>query len=79
VPFVNAPPRTACDIDAPIANGGLTELYRDAPPDGSVTDFAGRGLYTTYVLLFPGNDPTVDLTRIQDVYLRFDYLSVAAQ
>jgi hypothetical protein len=79
VPFVNAPPRTACDIDAPVASASLQELYRDAPPDGSVTDFAGRGMYGDYVLLFRANDPAIDLTRIQDVYLRFDYLSVAAQ
>jgi hypothetical protein len=78
VPFVPAPPQTASDVLAPLATSP-GPFWADPPPDGSVTDLAGHGLYSTYVLLFDPTDPAVDLTRIEDVYLRFDFLSGAAQ
>jgi hypothetical protein len=61
------------------------EFYRDDYRIGSSEEFAGRGLYGDYVLLFPEEglleltDPTRDdfpLTSVEDVLIRFDLISV---
>jgi hypothetical protein len=46
--------------------------------EGSARAFAGRGIYGEYVVLFPYNalngTYSVDLGKVSDVRLRFDYL-----
>jgi hypothetical protein len=55
-----------------------SEFYKDAYRDGASEELAGRGLYGDYVLLFPKQllDDGFALERVEDVLLRFDYLSV---
>lgn len=43
--------------------------------DGASEGFAGQGLYGDYLLVFPPNG-NLPLSEIEDVFLRFDYLSV---
>ena len=45
--------------------------------EGAMPDFAARGLYGEYTLTFPvvNGNTALDLGKIDDVYLRFDYLS----
>jgi hypothetical protein len=63
-----------------------SEFYKEQYVDGSSEEFAGRGLYGDYVLLFPesgllewkdGNSCNdFPLSRVEDVLLRFDLISV---
>jgi len=63
-----------------------SDFYKDQYVEGSSEEFAGRGLYGDYVLLFPESgllqwtdgDPTNDfpLTRVEDVLVRFDLISI---
>jgi hypothetical protein len=55
-----------------------TEFYKDTYRDGASEELAGRGLYGDYVLLFPKQllDEGFGLDKVEDVLLRFDYLSV---
>jgi hypothetical protein len=68
-----------------------TDFYKDTYRDGASEELAGRGLYGDYVLLFPrdvleGTANETDacvatqrrfpLEQVEDVLLRFDYLSV---
>jgi hypothetical protein len=63
-----------------------SEFFRDQYVEGSSEEFAGRGLYGDYILLFPDSgllewsdgDPSNDfaLGRVEDVLIRFDLLSV---
>jgi hypothetical protein len=74
--FVESSTSSPSDIDATV-NGSFDQLNSDGYTEGAVTDFAGRALYGDYVLLFRSTDTTLDLSTIDEVYLRFDYLSVA--
>jgi hypothetical protein len=74
--FMESATSSPSDILAPV-NGSLFDLDRDAYSEGAVTDFAARGLYGDYVLLFRSTDTALDLSKMDDVYLRFDILSVA--
>lgn len=57
-------------------NRTRSELEND-PPNAGLTAFAGRGLYGDFVLVFP--DPSInpgfDLTKLQDILLRFQLVS----
>jgi hypothetical protein len=75
-PFAESATSSPSDIDAPV-NGSLSDFSNDNYTQGAVTDFAARGLYGDYLLLFRSTDTGLDLSKIDDVYLRFDYLSVA--
>ena len=53
-----------------------SEVYSEGDSD----ELAGRGLYGEYMLLFPAwgfLDTDVDLDQIEDVLLRFEYVSVS--
>jgi hypothetical protein len=60
------------------------EFYRESFQEGASEELAGRGLYGEYVLLFPwdgllehGDDGAgFLLEQVEDVLLRFDYLSI---
>jgi hypothetical protein len=55
------------------------DFEKQAYVEGSSDVLAGRGLYADYVLLFPWNgvlDSGFRLDQVEDVLLRFDYLSV---
>jgi hypothetical protein len=61
-------------------NTPKTEFHRAAYQEGGSEEFAGRGLYGEYVLLFPWHgliDDGFVLDNIEDILLRFDYLSVS--
>jgi hypothetical protein len=63
----------------PWFNVPRSEFYRNAYEEGASDEFAGRGLYGEYVLLFPWDgllDHGFPLEQVEDVLLRFDYLSV---
>jgi hypothetical protein len=63
----------------PWFNVPRSEFYRDAYGEGSSTELAGQGLYGEYVLLFPADGLLREgfpLEKVEDVLLRFDYLSV---
>jgi hypothetical protein len=68
-----------------------TDFYKETYQDGASEELAGRGLYGDYVLLFPrdvlegtANDSNAcvavkrgfPLDQVEDVLIRFDYLSV---
>jgi hypothetical protein len=55
-----------------------TQFYATSYQNGSSQELAGRGLYGDYVLLFPQEvlDGGFALGNVEDVLLRFDYLSV---
>ncbi len=64
------------------------ELSRPTYSDGASTELAGRGLFGDYALFFPaavisranerGERSTgIDLERVEDIFLRLDYVSVA--
>jgi hypothetical protein len=55
-----------------------SEFYRVDYQQGASEELAGRGLYGDYILLFPREllSGGFDLDRVEDVLLRFDYLSV---
>ena len=69
-----------CDDDV----GDITQaqLEDDTYFNGSSRELAGRGLYGDYILSIPAESLTVtggtglDLTRVDDILLRFDYVSV---
>lgn len=61
-------------------NTPATQFYADAFREGSSEEIAGRGLYGDYLLLFPWKgvlEKGFTLDRVEDVWLRFDVLSVA--
>jgi hypothetical protein len=63
----------------PWFNVPRSELYKEQYAEGSSEEFAGRGLYGTYTLLFPWRgllEHGFALERLEDVLIRFDYLSV---
>jgi hypothetical protein len=68
-----------------------TDFYKETYQDGASEELAGRGLYGDYILLFPrdvlegtsSNSSTCvsathafPLNQVEDVLIRFDYLSV---
>jgi hypothetical protein len=55
-----------------------TQFYSTSYQNGSSQELAGRGLYGDYVLLFPKEvlSSGFALGNVEDVLLRFDYLSV---
>jgi len=55
-----------------------TDFYKASYQDGASQELAGRGLYGDYTLLFPKQmlDDKFALEHVEDVLLRFDYLSV---
>ena len=63
------------------------EMEDEAYYNGDSLELAGRGLYGEYALLFPVDEirtsttdadaPGLDLSHVDDVLLRFDYVSVA--
>lgn len=68
-------PYVAANIDGP---PGLDHETLSAQPESSTTTFAGRGLYGSYVLLFPEPLWTdADIANVKDVLLRFDITDVA--
>jgi hypothetical protein len=73
VPLGEQPVTTAADVQAAV-NGRSEDMYLDTYDRGAVEDFAARGLYGEYVVVFP-RDTLIDLTQLDEVYLRFDYLS----
>lgn len=64
----------------PWLNAPRSDFYRSSYQEGASDELAGRGLFGEYVLLFPENGllgEGFDLSKIEDVLLRFDYLSVS--
>ncbi|MDP1828805.1 MAG: hypothetical protein Q8L48_36430 [Archangium sp.] len=67
----------------PALNVTRADLETDAYFNGSSRELAGRGLYGDYALFFPAEvlsrngGEGVRLERLEDVLLRFDYVSVA--
>jgi hypothetical protein len=59
-------------------NRTRSELEND-PPNAGLTAFAGRGLYGEFVLVFP--DPSInpgfDVTKLQDILLRFQLVAAS--
>jgi hypothetical protein len=62
----------------PWFNVRRADFFKDAYHDGSSEELAGRGLYGDYIVLFPKEllDKGFALDRVEDILLRFDYLSV---
>lgn len=60
-----------------------SELYRDQYTEGASEELAGRGLYGEYVLLFPQAGlfdrpgKPLPLEMVEDVLVRFDYVSIS--
>ena len=75
-PFTATSTLTPADIQAPV-NADRELLYGEGYAEGASTELAGRGMYGQYLLLFPATSDDIDLSAIQDVRLRFGYLSVA--
>jgi len=66
-------------IDAGI-NTRRKDFGQEPMTSGDTEELAGRGLYGDYLLLFPWYgflDQQLDLSHIEDVLLRFDYISVS--
>ncbi len=64
----------------PYVNTPRNEFYRETYAEGSTEELAGRGLYGDYILLFPWDgllEYDFGIQNVEDVLLRFDYLSVA--
>ncbi len=67
----------------PAVNVSRADLETDAYFNGSSRELAGRGLYGDYALFFPAEvlsksgSEGLKLERLDDVLLRFDYVSVA--
>jgi hypothetical protein len=67
----------------PVLGVTRAELEADSYFNGASRELAGRGLYGDYTLFIPAESltrdgtPGVDLSRVDDVLLRFDYVSVA--
>jgi hypothetical protein len=76
MPLAAQPVTTAADLQAAV-NGRVEDMVAPVYDRGAVEDFAARGLYGEYVVVFP-KDTLVDLKQLDEVYLRFDYLSVPA-
>ena len=59
------------------------QLESDSYFNGSSRELAGRGLYGDYALFIPAESLSraggagLDLSRLDDVLVRFDYVSVA--
>jgi hypothetical protein len=55
-----------------------TDFYKTTYQDGDSEELAGRGLYGDYIVLFPQKllDAGFPIEKVEDVLLRFDYLSV---
>lgn len=59
------------------------ELERDDYANGSTSELAARGLYGEYALFIPAEVLSIDgsdglvLEHVDDILLRFDYVSVA--
>jgi len=67
---------TDAAILAPL-NVPRTQFESDAFSEGLSTEMAGYGFYGDYVLFFPkGSTAGLDLSKVEDVLLRFTYLSV---
>lgn len=66
----------------PVVGVTQAQLEDDTYFNGSSRELAGRGLYGDYILSIPAESLTVtggtglDLTRVDDILLRFDYVSV---
>jgi hypothetical protein len=62
----------------PWFNVRRADFYKVQYRDGASEELAGRGLYGDYVLLFPKElvERGFPLDRVEDVLVRFDYLSV---
>jgi hypothetical protein len=63
----------------PWFNVRRSDFYREGYEEGGSDELAGRGLYGQYVLLFPWDgllDGGFPLEQVEDVLIRFDYLSV---
>jgi len=75
LPTLSLPqPYVASNVDGPT---GLDHTTLAAQPQSTVATFAGRGLYSNYVLLFP--EPLwadADIANVKDVLLRFDISDV---
>ncbi len=67
----------------PVLGVSRAELEADGYFNGSSRELAGRGLYGDYALFLPAESlsrdgtPGMDLSRVDDVLVRFDYVSVA--
>lgn len=73
-PFTSSSTYTPADIDA-VVNGPLADLHRDDYHEGAADNLAARALYGEYILLFDVDDDDLHLGELQDVHLRFDFLS----
>lgn len=63
----------------PWFNISRSDFYRVAYAEGASTELAGRGIYGDYLLIFPWDgllDQGFALDQVEDVLLRFDYVSV---
>jgi hypothetical protein len=63
----------------PWFNVRRSDFYREGYEEGASEELAGRGLYGDYILLFPWHgllDHEFPLEQVEDVLIRFDYLSV---
>jgi hypothetical protein len=63
----------------PWLNVPRSEFYKQQYIEGASDEFAGRGMYGEYVLLFPWKgllENGFPLEQVEDVLLRIDYLSV---
>ncbi|MBT9556982.1 MAG: hypothetical protein IV100_13180 [Myxococcales bacterium] len=58
-----------------------SDLYKDGYAEGGSDELAGRGLYGNYLLVFPYHglldQGSAILNQIDDVLIRFDYISVS--
>lgn len=89
VPAANGTITEAAEADAfvsarlqPQLNVSRGDFEQDAFFNGSSTELAGRGLYGDYALFFPAEalalgSTGLKLEHLDDVLLRFDYVSVA--
>lgn len=70
---------TTAALMTPWFNIPRSEFFRDSYREGASEELAGRGLYGEYVLLFPKqllDGGSFSLEKVEDVLVRFDYLSV---
>jgi hypothetical protein len=80
LPYQDQPNHTVADIASVDLNilGNVEGFHsNDDFTNGSSTELAGQGMFGDYVLLFPGPVMTPSLLEnINELYVRFDYLSV---
>lgn len=80
LPYQDQPNHTVADINSVDLNilGNVENFHsNDDFINGSSTELAGQGMFGDYVLLFPGPVMTPSLLEnINELYVRFDYLSV---